>query len=1022
MKLKDIVQKANAASGSVDNKLVQESISSYLLEFAQTFESNLTSQSADQHCQSLDDLISCQPFCAVTSNRIILERLYKRLFVACSGTAVRNSLNTVSNVLNDKISSIFCKEVALIIINTVFKIRPNECISAASSSMQILVRFTKVSESEHRKLALKGITSIVEGTGTFNVDELIRLISKLSYDKEVKVRFCCPSVLVAMIRKSSSIDYELFSSVLIKRLDESDTKVLKVVCNSLALLLLAKIKEFNLQKELQKIDKARGTANIEPDNKNKLSRLSFGKFIQKRILEDFSVLSVVDYLLQNLVKATVLGVKSAYLLVLGEIISAIGTEITQDEYYSLIINLFSILHEILPENTRFEDATVVCSKFSSVIRMIVSGPMTEAKLIDFAASLCKYLTGMESKTEYELQIILSELNSILHQLQETCAVIADDVQGAASLQLRHGSFGVRDAAAKLLVTLSCQVPFVAKDVMHSALANTRVQDKQLFNLLEEENDSSNNTNANSTDTNSLKKKANKDAEKMQRMYFFHGNTLSIAMLMKAHLSIPFGVAKANVIEIINLGLELLDRNMFDASGVGDSATCCSIVRAGSIIISSCISFGYLTVKLSIATILEACQRILRPANQIKSNNNSEDKEDKVIHEIMHVEACLVIFSSILTYCPEALVLEPDVLPIIVDGLENTFRAVKGKFQPICKENFRFCTVHVALLDCFCQLPRGSNAGSAQQVYVEALRVLRDAISSGSTCTQAIEEKSLAGTLQSSLLISWWRVAKIYEYSGPFTPSEILLDIESHSKLLQKKECEAFLVSFRRFNNNKYTSQISFLESAELNSNTVNSTISLIASTFIDQNAEYQVKTIQLCAQAIAQFVKTNAKASMFTTEEDKKKRNKKSASTSLNVITILHAIATKIPLSTDVNVLLWLANAVEILFDAISRGSIYVNYLASITLTRLGELKNSQIFDDIGGRIRSIIMQSLIKKGDTMLSIAPYSLILSLFWGSSSCNSDTKSMLLTVSFISNLLLEYLLPHLLHLLSSSTVLS
>jgi hypothetical protein len=53
----------------------------------------------------------------------------------------------------------------------------------------------------------------------------------------------------------------------------------------------------------------------------------------------------------------------------------------------------------------------------------------------------------------------------------------------------------------------------------------------------------------------------------------------------------------------------------------------------------------------------------------------------------------------------------------------------GKYQPKFRSHFRFRTLHVILMECFSLLPEDSFPNSCQQLFVEALRVFRDAISS-----------------------------------------------------------------------------------------------------------------------------------------------------------------------------------------------------------------------------------------------------------------------------------------------------
>ena len=70
----------------------------------------------------------------------------------------------------------------------------------------------------------------------------------------------------------------------------------------------------------------------------------------------------------------------------------------------------------------------------------------------------------------------------------------------------------------------------------------------------------------------------------------------------------------------------------------------------------------------------------------------------------------------------------------------TLRAAKGKYYPKFKAHFRYRTLHSVLLECFAWLPPGSFAhcNSMQPLFVEALRVLRDAVTAGSDCVGLVQ--------------------------------------------------------------------------------------------------------------------------------------------------------------------------------------------------------------------------------------------------------------------------------------------
>ena len=92
------------------------------------------------------------------------------------------------------------------------------------------------------------------------------------------------------------------------------------------------------------------------------------------------------------------------------------------------------------------------------------------------------------------------------------------------------------------------------------------------------------------------------------------------------------------------------------------------------------------------------------------------------------------------YCSKVFIQDMDTLPLVLEGLEMTLRAAKGKYHPKFKAHFRYRTLHSVLLESFAWLPPGSFAhcNSMQPLFVEALRVLRDAVTAGSDCVGLVQ--------------------------------------------------------------------------------------------------------------------------------------------------------------------------------------------------------------------------------------------------------------------------------------------
>ena len=94
------------------------------------------------------------------------------------------------------------------------------------------------------------------------------------------------------------------------------------------------------------------------------------------------------------------------------------------------------------------------------------------------------------------------------------------------------------------------------------------------------------------------------------MYYFHGHTLVISILLKNARYLPTGLPTALVGDIYALGVELLQHDVF-ASPAAVRNVSCSVVRAGSLIVSSCLSLGYDVARLRLPELLQSCSTIFK---------------------------------------------------------------------------------------------------------------------------------------------------------------------------------------------------------------------------------------------------------------------------------------------------------------------------------------------------------------------------------------------------------------------------
>jgi hypothetical protein len=236
-----------------------------------------------------------------------------------------------------------------------------------------------------------------------------------------------------------------------------------------------------------------------------------------------------------------------------------------------------------------------------------------------------------------------------------------------------------------------------------------------------------------------------------------------------------------------------------------------------------------------------------------------------MYEIIGVEAALICIASLLWHFSLEISREGNIVAVIVDGLESAFRAAKGKYQQKFRQHFRFRALHVLLLECFSWLPPTSYSSTSQQVFVEALRVLRDGLAAGFECSNlhCFLHPEWLSFLSSGISRSFGTSAA---FERPSSETMLMLRLERCSTILQKRECEAFLSAFGN-ESGGLKSRIDDLSlpCASLDARTIDAAINATSKIFAFQSPEYQEKAIQLCSQAIAQYAKSGG-LGMFSSE------------------------------------------------------------------------------------------------------------------------------------------------------------
>jgi hypothetical protein len=493
----------------------------------------------------------------------------------------------------------------------------------------------------------------------------------------------------------------------------------------------------------------------------------------------------------------------------------------------------------------------------------------------------------------------------------------------------------------------------------------------------------------------------------------------ISIFLKNENLMPTGLPNDLIMKAFDFGLEML---LLDIQSAPASLRhlVCSVIRAGSLIVSSCLNMGYKIAKERIHQLLDCCTTLLRPtlANSTASTAAASSSGPDLLYELMSTEAALVCISTLLWFCPDALVYDENCLITIIDGLENAFRAIKTKYQSKFRGHFRFRTLHVILLECFAWLPPGSFPATCSQLFVEALRVFRDSIATNfeSTCLPEFipSDYSLLyknGLIKSAPSLGYWE--------APSDEDLLILQFEHYGVALQKKESEAFLACFTKENNLIDLHRPTPLHAndwmepsppcAFIDSRTVDASIALLAATFGHQTNEYQDKAIQLCSQALAQSLSikassmssTSSALGLFSNEEERKKKERKSYITIKSVTSVLSAIIRSFPFHNGMSLevdLHWVQIVADKLFEILSFPNTEIKLAAANALGIFcSKIFGTQLMDSTGMKISQLIKTSVEKKNESLNELGGHLVALSSLWTHATDYPTVQSNIMNVS-------------------------
>eukprot|EP01038_Epipyxis_sp_PR26KG_P007657 gene7657-10420_t len=1020
---------------------------------------------ANENLLIFEDIINNKK---INLNRLLIAsiiQIFQELMKIIPGYAVRNILNSYLTLCNNyKTLSRPSQECVVLICGDILFTRSKDCGNQINEMVQTCTKLIKVNDTILRISVLKSIEKVVVGCGCRIGDlhnEILKLVTKLNGDKSAEIRYLIAKIIIGITKNSlgcTTLPVELLMNATIKGLEDGVALVQEIYAIGLGTIFIEQINTYSINQEQAKFGAARGVDSPNSINKQKssvqstrISMTSRMSMTRTKTVEEYDLKSVINRIIQQITKSLPL-LRAGYIAALGYLIKVCLTDLSQDEVEWLGITIVGILKDPLIVALNYEETAFLRSRISHLIRSTFVTQLPEVKLISFASFMIRHVSSIESRTEQELQIVLSEVSQIITVLGEAAVSLVDEVNATATIHLRHSSFSVRSAAANALSNISMVAPVVAVDILRNALTNTRTQASYLMSIDEAEMssfdailDESIATANVLTDTNppqAVKKRNPKENERLQRMYYFHGNTLVISLILKNASLLPTGLPMPIISEMYDLGIELLQQDIL-SSPLQIRHISCSIVRAGSLIVSSCFNLGYQVAKLRLKSLLQCCDKIFKSSNNdslsphVNNNLSTESTaastsnpgqqpqlstaDNELIYEIMGIEAALVCISSLLLFSPEALTIEENCLSLIVEGLDTSFRALKGKYQPKVRSHFRFRTLHVILLECYSWLPHGSFPNTCQQIFVETLRVFRDSITSGCENTCLAEyiplDKNVLriGGLSSFSLTNNNAMYGIDTLEIMISDNILMLKLENYSTALLKKESEAFLTAFNKDNypcvkyNHFHRHDGSFNNAqapcGQIDSRTVNAAILLLAATFPYQTAEYQDKAIQLCSQAITQFSKGTNKSSLgiFSSDDEKRRKDRRNLLTTRNVIAALSSIVCSYPIHTGLSIdpdASWRQSIIDIFYDSLAHQTFSLKCSSALGLsTFVNKLGVPVVVQSICSKVRSLIISTFEKKtNDNMTDYSGYLIALSSLWKSASSIPDVKSLIMTTVF------------------------
>ena len=692
------------------------------------------------------------------------------------------------------------------------------------------------------------------------------------------------------------------------------------------------ILEYVRQQVKIKIDQARGVfAPTESSNKSKKLTLQERLSKPKRVLEQYDFRSVLRFMVIQILQGSG-NLRAGLLCAFNYFLLMTAPELDRDDFEWSLIFVLDIMKDPAVLAFSSEETLFFRARLEFILHS-VSSNIGEAQQLRTVAVICRYLSTMDQHSDQSLHLALCEMGNLVASLDENAAAVANLVQGVATIHLHSPSFALRTQAAHLLASLSLSVPLIAADILRLSLSNAKLSVTQITSTDFEEK---------VVAINGLTLKNPTSAKLLDKMFFFHGHTLVLSIILKNEKSLPIGLSSSFIFEIFDFGMELMRYDVISAP-VDIRQLICNFVRAGSLLVSACVSIGANVVAMRLPMLTQCCEDLISKASVLQpSSLEATGNSDDMLFNMMIIESSVFALSSVLWYCPEEVTTSSSGLQgQYLACINKAFTTMEEQYSIKFKTHYRYRTLQVNIVECYAMLP--PNLCSVA-MFSSAFNTFR-------SFTLAGVESDLFGKLAESK-----RVFEILTTEGVARPqsnrttwkalgADLLMQrLESNAYALHTKESEASVGVFKNKFHYSYEKEINIKEYSpcvRMESRSVDASAAVLAIVFARESQENKDRLVEFCADAISQVLSTIGQGSnnLFASEDEKKRKFRVNLTILKNSIYVLYSIVSQFPFHAGVSAydisLSWIHTIANSMISLLSYNDFDIRVTASYTISLL---------------------------------------------------------------------------------------